>query len=313
MKLYTPKYYKDFLCLAGHCPDTCCAGWDVVIDEPSQACYHRTPGPFGARLKAEMQEDEDGDIIFKAAGGRCPFLSDANLCDIYSTLGEPALSETCRLYPRYFNDYGPLQEAGLALSCPEAARLILENPDPITFDSIDAICPHTPEETPDTKLLDRLVKARKTGIILLQNRSLPYHERLALLLDHSVRLTAGLFTSDPQQEQQLCRQYEKPKSLTLRLSAIKSNNHFCDNDLLTAVLELLKKCEHRTTAFTQQIDAALGFLNTKPTLSASDLWPIRPTQSHYPEHIGVYTLHRYFLESVFTWEPLIQAQHTAMA
>ena len=42
-------------------------------------------------------------------------------------------SETCRLYPRFYADFGSLREAGLSLSCPEAARLILSNPAPMRF------------------------------------------------------------------------------------------------------------------------------------------------------------------------------------
>ena len=33
MKIVTPAYYKDFKCIAGACTDTCCAGWDVDVDE----------------------------------------------------------------------------------------------------------------------------------------------------------------------------------------------------------------------------------------------------------------------------------------
>ena len=28
-----PDYYEQFRCLAGACPHTCCAKWEVVIDE----------------------------------------------------------------------------------------------------------------------------------------------------------------------------------------------------------------------------------------------------------------------------------------
>ena len=35
MKIRTPEYYKDFKCIAGACTDTCCAGWDVDVDEKS--------------------------------------------------------------------------------------------------------------------------------------------------------------------------------------------------------------------------------------------------------------------------------------
>lgn len=313
MKQHTPKHYNTFLCLADNCPDTCCAGWDVVIDEKSQECYRNTPGAFGERLKHHMQKDEDGDVVFKAAGGHCPFLSATNLCQIYSTLGESALCKTCRLYPRFFNDYGIFQEAGLALSCPEAARLILEDPTPATFNVTDEIAAYTSEVCLDAKLLHRLFNARKTSIMLLQNPTLSYHQRLALLLDFNIHLTSGLFMSDHNQEQCLCAQYENNETLLVRLQALKSKAQASNDDLLITILQLLKDCEHRTTAFTSQIDAAIAFLADKAPLSAPALWPAGSTQSHYAEHTGVYMLYRYFLESVFTYEPLIQAQHTALA
>lgn len=34
--LYTiPDYYDDFTCIADACEDTCCAGWQIVIDKES--------------------------------------------------------------------------------------------------------------------------------------------------------------------------------------------------------------------------------------------------------------------------------------
>lgn len=312
MKQFMPKYFNTFYCLAGACPDTCCAGWDVVIDEKTQLCYKAVPGSFGARLRQEMQKDEDGDIIFKATGGRCPFLSATNLCQIYSTLGESALSETCRLYPRFFNDYGTFQEAGLSLSCPEAAKLILTDTHTTTFYSRDIDTTNTADEQADPNLLNRLVKARNSGITLLQNRRFAYNERLALLLDFTVQLTAGLFSSDLQVEAQLCSLYSTTDDLHRRLKILKETISAPDNHLPKALLQLLKSCEHRTTAFSHQIDDTMAFLNKEP-LSASKLWPRHTTEEHYPEHVSVYTLFRYFLESVFTLEPLIQTQHTAIA
>lgn len=38
--LYTiPDYYKEFSCIATDCEDTCCAGWQIVIDEKSKRRY----------------------------------------------------------------------------------------------------------------------------------------------------------------------------------------------------------------------------------------------------------------------------------
>ena len=33
MLLRVPDYFEQFRCLAGACPHTCCAKWEVVIDE----------------------------------------------------------------------------------------------------------------------------------------------------------------------------------------------------------------------------------------------------------------------------------------
>lgn len=35
MKITVPHYYSRFQCVAGQCPDTCCAGWQIMIDETS--------------------------------------------------------------------------------------------------------------------------------------------------------------------------------------------------------------------------------------------------------------------------------------
>ena len=31
--------YDTFACIAGRCPDTCCAGWQILIDEESLERY----------------------------------------------------------------------------------------------------------------------------------------------------------------------------------------------------------------------------------------------------------------------------------
>ena len=40
--LYTiPHYYNRFQCMAGSCPDTCCAGWEIAIDPKSLKKYRK--------------------------------------------------------------------------------------------------------------------------------------------------------------------------------------------------------------------------------------------------------------------------------
>ena len=46
MQITRPAFYKEFSCIAGSCPDTCCAGWQIMIDEKSLQKYRRFKGPF---------------------------------------------------------------------------------------------------------------------------------------------------------------------------------------------------------------------------------------------------------------------------
>ena len=50
MEIRVPNYYRKFQCTADRCPDTCCAGWQIVIDEETLEKYHKYEGPFGNRL-----------------------------------------------------------------------------------------------------------------------------------------------------------------------------------------------------------------------------------------------------------------------
>ena len=51
MILRYPAYYEKFHCIAGECEDTCCAGWEIDIDDESYRFYQSVPGDFGRRLR----------------------------------------------------------------------------------------------------------------------------------------------------------------------------------------------------------------------------------------------------------------------
>ena len=51
MKVTAPAHYALFHCLAGACPDTCCVGWEVVVDEESARRYRGVDGALGERLR----------------------------------------------------------------------------------------------------------------------------------------------------------------------------------------------------------------------------------------------------------------------
>ena len=122
-----PVYYKDFKCIADKCPDTCCSGWQIVVDEKTADFYNNLNTGFGLKIQSLMYKDNEGDIVFKNINNRCPFLNDSNLCDIYINIGENCLCNTCKKFPRFSTFYGGVEERGLSLSCPVAAEMIVNN------------------------------------------------------------------------------------------------------------------------------------------------------------------------------------------
>ncbi len=150
MKIVYPDYYKSFKCAAGECKDTCCTGWEIVVDSDSEEKYKSVSGGFGDKLRREMTVDEDGDTIFKPRNGRCPFLNENNLCDIHINCGEDYLCNTCNMFPRFIEDFGSVCETGLGMGCPEAVKIILSRAEKWNFISeIDSEPPEPNDIDPE--------------------------------------------------------------------------------------------------------------------------------------------------------------------
>ena len=84
MQYTFPNYYKEFSCIAGACPDTCCAGWQIVIDDQTLKKYQHFKGPFRNRLHNDIDWKQH---VFRQYNRRCAFLNEENLCDIYTEAG----------------------------------------------------------------------------------------------------------------------------------------------------------------------------------------------------------------------------------
>lgn len=178
--LYTiPDYYKEFHCIADKCEDTCCAGWQIVIDDKALAKYKRVRGKFAWRMLRSVNWSEGTFCQDKEK--RCAFLNDANLCDLYINQGEGSLCKTCRLYPRHIEEFEGLREITLSISCPEVARILMERETPVTFLSYETEGEEEYEDF-DPFFFSILEDARAEMIRILQNRELPLAERVVLVL-----------------------------------------------------------------------------------------------------------------------------------
>ncbi|HFE9682801.1 TPA: flagellin lysine-N-methylase [Clostridium perfringens] len=132
MKVRVPNYFNEFKCIASECEDTCCAGWEIVIDDETHKRYENVEGEFGDILRSKIVKS-DGENIFLLNNGNCSFLNEKKMCEIYINLGEDHLCYTCQQFPRYTEEFLDLKEVGLSLSCPEAARIILRRAENTTF------------------------------------------------------------------------------------------------------------------------------------------------------------------------------------
>ena len=187
MELRKPCYYEAFHCLAGACPDSCCQEWDVDIDPDTAAYYRALPGELGERLRQVLADTEYGTVM-TIENGRCPMWRQDGLCRIQAELGEDALSHVCKTFPRLCHDYGNFQELGLELSCPEAARLILENPDP---EILSQECPGGEIPDYDDEAMEILLAGREKARQLLREIADPGRALAAVLL-HSYMVQAAL-------------------------------------------------------------------------------------------------------------------------
>lgn len=192
MKITTPFYYKDFKCIAGACTDTCCAGWDVDVDEASYKYYKSVNGSFGKRLKSVMVKSEEGGCTFTLNNRRCPFLNDENLCDLYIALGEENLCDTCAEFPRFINEYGNTREIGIAPSCITAGEIIFNYKDKLVFETTENDeFPKTYNDI-DPLTYIQLTSARKMAYSIVQNRAYTINDRCVLLLEFAKKIQKHL-------------------------------------------------------------------------------------------------------------------------
>ncbi len=138
-KWLQPRSYHAFRCIGADCEDTCCVGWIVNIDKDTYDAYQLSDDPeLGPRLHELVTINPAGTSDESYAhvtlsGSACPFLSEG-LCAIQKKLGERYLSIMCGRYPRGMNMVDDVLQRSLDLSCPEAARIVLLDPDPMQFD-----------------------------------------------------------------------------------------------------------------------------------------------------------------------------------
>lgn len=179
MNYTIPHYYKRFHCIADRCQDTCCAGWEIMIDPASMKKYRAVDGPLGNRLHNSIHWNQHS---FRQYEGRCAFLNEENLCDLYAEGGQGLLCRTCRSYPRHVEEFDGSREISLCLSCIEAAGIILGCREKVRFLTFEKEGKEDDYQDFDFFLYTKLMDARELALGILQNRDLALPARISMVL-----------------------------------------------------------------------------------------------------------------------------------
>ncbi|MED4586191.1 flagellin lysine-N-methylase [Brevibacillus choshinensis] len=193
--ILVPSYLRVFSCIGSECEDTCCMGWRVDIDKATYLKYKKVKDSemkqlFDTHVKRNRSnpaEQRYAKINVHEHTG-CPMLTEDKLCKVQLQLGEELLSNVCSSYPRVSNIVNDVVERSATMSCPEAARLALLNPDGMEFDEIEervngkhAIQGFIHSSSSNDPLSPYFWDMRIFTIRLLQNRTYALPDRLILL------------------------------------------------------------------------------------------------------------------------------------
>lgn len=180
MKYIVPEYYKQFNCKCGECRHSCCEGWPIRI---SRKEYYRLLGincsdKLRAKLDCGLKICHEPSIEYYAEistdwRGTCTLHREDGLCALQTELGEAALPDVCRLYPRKSNQLINNCECSCSNSCEMVVELLMIFKEPLGFEEISlSMNPEFKINLPPAKY-ECCIKS----ISMIQNRSLSLAER----------------------------------------------------------------------------------------------------------------------------------------
>lgn len=320
MKITVPFYYKDFKCIAGACTDTCCAGWDVDVDEASYKYYKSVKGSFGKRLKSVMVPSEEGGCTFTLNNGRCPFLNEKNLCDLYIELGEDKLCDTCAEFPRFINEYGNTKEIGIAPSCITAGQIIFNYKDRLEFvtEENDEFPKTYNDIDPVTYM--QLLQARRTAYSIVQDRSYSINDRCIMLMEFAKKIQRHL---DSQRDELIANVVKAFNETVYRQDILNKAKKCYAGDSVTAYkyiyryFDTFKGMEIINTDWLKVLDINKKFMAECNNNGMSDFFNnvykefdiyYKDRQFEY-EQLLVYYIYRYFLDAIYDYNIILKIKN----
>ena len=134
ISVFEPTFLTQFKCVGGACKDHCCKEWNIILDKSTVNRYLKSKNKLiqsvaEREIISTKKNYSNWGLIDVSNGKSCAFMDDNRLCNIHQILGEEALSPTCATYPRTQKIYQFQINKSLTLSCPEAVRQLISDPD----------------------------------------------------------------------------------------------------------------------------------------------------------------------------------------
>ncbi len=316
MEFRMPSYYNEFKCIADKCPDTCCSGWAIVIDKNTLDKYKNIPGDDGEYIRGKIDFEEG---IYKQNGERCAFLNDCNLCDLIINQGEQKLCKTCTRYPRHFEEYGDLVEAALSMSCPVAAKLIIDRAsvDKFKFRIDDS---KRKVEQLDKKFLNLLLGIRFQMFGITSDRTKTLDQRMKDILLFAEKLQLVIFEYEKLGAKRKLSVFSK--KIFERLEELRNvfdsesadvRNHTENNKLeyerIKEYIDMFLGLENINADWPRDMGEVISTLYLRRTPQEyaeikSEFYSYMKPREYEYEHILNYFLYTYFLGSVYDYNIL---------
>ena len=310
----TPDYYEKFQCTADKCKDTCCAGWQIVVDEESLEKYKKIKSDYIWKVMSCV--DWESGTFRQDNEKRCAFLNENNLCNLYTNVGEESLCKTCREYPRHTEEFEGVREISLSVSCPEVAKILMECMEPVKFNTKET----KDEEVEDFGdfdpfLFSILEDARKEMIEILQNRELPIQNRAMLVLgmahDMQGRINRGeMFACDA-----VIEKYKSDKASQYIKAYLAKQTLQTQESLAKSMFQKLYKLEVLREDWNKVLEETelCLFAQSKESYESSrqgfeDWKQTNPEITIHLEQVLVYFMFTYFPGAVYDGEVFAKAQ-----
>ncbi|OPJ60342.1 flagellin lysine-N-methylase [Clostridium chromiireducens] len=287
VNIFMPKYMAEFKCISSSCTDTCCAGWDINIDEDTYNKYKNSTGDFNKLLDGKYVGNKDehdsfnqGFMVLKEKS-RCPFLNCNMLCDIHGGFGEEELCITCKSYPRVFNIVDDVYEKNGLPSCPEICAMAFLNKDKMEFiegeeeleekdTEIRRIIDSAAFDGTDS-LLQYFWDIRVISINIMQSRNFSIEERLNILKAFYEQIEEAHASSEFDLIEELLEEFNDEESDYSRLRGLKfkEDNKFYTDIAESALVEnirsvRLKECLKDYINGMTKVNNMSEFLNHTP-------------------------------------------------